>query len=115
MINLSLIESSIFFFQSKLDIYCLVFSPSDQASLGLKKDKKNTKDVDVSNAPCCPTPTVLSPKNIPVAMAVRVIMSSPSPIGFLAAVASTVDPSSSVVVLIFFSDDHAYSFYCVFF
>ena len=54
-------------------------------------------------------PTALIQKNIMVAMAVTVVMSSPSPIGFLATVASTVDPSSSIVFYCF-SANHAYSF-----
>ena len=57
-----------------------VFLSLDQGSLGLKNDIKYTKDVDVSNAPCCSTPNVLSPKHIPVAMAATVLMSHQSPI-----------------------------------
>ena len=37
--------------------------------------------------------TALRPKNIPAVVAATVVMSGPSPIGFLGAVVSTVDPS----------------------
>ena len=40
-------------------------------------------------------PTSLRPKNITATVAVTVVMINPSPVGFLAAVASTVDPSSA--------------------
>ena len=109
MINPSLIESSTFFFQSKLLIYCIrFFLSSDQASIDLKKDKKYTKDVDVSNAPCCPTPTVHSPKNILVSMAATVLMSDQPPIGLLAVASAAIMGTSSLIGL--FSDNHSYSF-----
>ena len=41
-----------------------------------------TNVVDASNAPSCPTPTALSLKNIPAAVAATMVMSSPSPVDF---------------------------------
>ena len=38
-------------------------------------------------------PTALRPKNIPAVVVATVVMSGPSPIAFLAAVASKMDPS----------------------
>ena len=55
-----------------------VFLSSD---LKKGKDIKYTNDVDVSNAPCCPRPTVLNPKNISAAVAATVVMSNPSTMG----------------------------------
>ena len=98
MINPSLIESSIFFFQSKLAIYYIgfFFQSSDQKISG--KNIKDTNDADVNNAPCCPTPNTLRPKNITAAVEVTVLISNPSPevIGSLLAVAATVASSSSM-------------------
>ena len=86
IIKPSLIECSMFFFPIKVThlLYRVFYHKVD--SLDLKKDKNYTKDVDVSNASCCPTPTVINPKNIPLDMATTVLVSDQSPIGFLAAV-----------------------------
>ena len=89
MINPSLIESSTFFFSIKAThLFYKVFLSSDQ-----RKDSKYTNDVDVNNALSCLMPTTLRPKNITAVVAAMVAMSGPSPIGFLAAAAPTVDPS----------------------
>ena len=90
MISPSLIESSIFFFQSKLLIYCKVFLSSDQKIAG--KNIKDTNDVDVNNAPYCRTLNALRSKNITAAVEVAVVVSSPSPnvMGSLPSVAATV-------------------------
>ena len=92
-----------FFFQSILVIYCI-----GSLIIGLKnyhsgKDSKYTNDINVKNALCCPTPTALRPKNIPAVVAATVVMSSPSPIRFLTAVASTVamTPSSIAFSYVF--------------
>ena len=65
------------------------------------KDINHANNVDVNNALPCLMPTSLRPKNVTVVVAATVIMISPSPIGFLAAVASTVVPSSIVFLLLF--------------
>ena len=107
MVNPCLIEYSIFFFQSKLLIYCIRISLSlDQKIAG--KNIKDTNDVDTKNAPYCPTPNVLRPKNITPAVEVTVVMSSPSPkvmISLLAVVVD-MDGSSSMFSLLI---------YCIFF
>ena len=78
MISPTLIGSSIFFFQSKLLIYCIrFFLSSDQKIAG--KNIKDTNDVDVDNEPCCPTPSALGPKNSAAAVEVTVAISNLSP------------------------------------
>ena len=93
MINPSLRESS----KTTHLLYKVFLSP-DQKIAG--KNIKDTNDVDVNNASCCPMPNALRPKNIAVAVEVTVVMSSPSPkvMGSLSAVAATVvmDGSSSM-------------------
>ena len=100
MISLSLIESSMFFFQSKLVIYCIRFFiiRSKNYLFHAGKNIKYTNHVDVNNAPCCPTPTALRPKNITAAVAATVVMSSTSPIGYLASASAMVvmDTSSPI-------------------
>ena len=87
IIKPSLIECSMFFFSNQsYSLYYIGFFYHKVDSLDLIKEKNYTKDVDVSNAPCCPTPTVISPKNIPLDMVTTVLMSDQSPIGFLVAV-----------------------------
>ena len=96
MISSSLREPSMFFFSIKTShLLYKVFLSSDQKIAG--KNIKDTNYVDVNNAPCCPTPNVLRPKNITAAMEVTVVMSSPSPkvIGSLSAAAVVMDASSS--------------------
>ena len=90
MINPSLMESSMFFFQSKLLIYCIRFFIVRSKNYHVGKNIKYTNDVDVNNAPCCLTPTALRPKHITAAVVVIVVMSSLSPLGSLVAVATTV-------------------------
>ena len=73
------------------------FLSSDQKIAG--KNIKDTNDVDVNNALCCPMPNALRPKNITTAVEVMVVMSSPSlkAMGSSSAVVATVvmDASSS--------------------
>ena len=71
-----------------------VFLSSYQEIAG--KNIRDTNDVDVNNAPCCPMPNSLRPKNITAVVEVTVVMSSPSPkvIGSLLAVAATMVSSS---------------------
>ena len=95
MISLSLIESSIYFFPIKTShLLYKVFLSSDQKIAG--KNIKNTNDVDVNSAPCCPTPNALRPKNVTAASEVTAFMSSPSPkvMGSLSAVVATLVSSS---------------------
>ena len=61
----------------------LLYKVSSSSDLNTDNEIKYTNNVDVSNAPCCPMPTALSPKNISAAVVATVIMTSPSPIGFL--------------------------------
>ena len=74
-----------------------IFLSSDQKTYlsHTGKDSNHTNDVDVSNASCCPTPTVLRPKNIPA------VINNPPLTGFSATVAATVGPSSSIDFLMF--------------
>ena len=60
MISPSLIESSMFFLQSKLLVYC-IGSSSDLRSYYIGKDSKHATAVDIINVFGCPTPTALSP------------------------------------------------------
>ena len=59
MISPPLIESSLFFFQSKLLIYCIE-SSSDLKSYYIERGSKHATAVNISNAFDCPTPTALS-------------------------------------------------------
>ena len=92
MINPSLIESSMFFVPIKAThlLHKVSYHNSDTG-----KDINHANDVGVNDALPCLTPTSLTPNNITAAMVATVVMISPSPIGFLAAVASTIDPSST--------------------
>ena len=92
IINLSLKESSIVFFQLKLLIYSvrLFIIRSENYLFHTDKDSNHSNDVDVSNALCCPTPIVVRLKNIQtVAVATVVMYSISSPIGFPAAAAAS--------------------------
>ena len=60
----------------------LLYKVSSSSDLNTDNEIKYTNNVDVSNAPCCPMASALSPKNISAAVAATVIMTSPSPIGF---------------------------------
>ena len=77
MISPSLIVFHIFFPIKTTHLLYKVFLPTDQKIAG--KNIKDTNDIDVNNAPCCPMPNALRPKNITAAMEVTVVMSSPSP------------------------------------
>ena len=104
IINPSLIESSMFFFKSKLLIYYIRFlyhQIKKNYIFQIGKDINHANDVDVNNALCCPTPAAFIAKNIPTVVEATVFMSSSSPIGFLEVVVSTVDPSS-ISFLMFF-------------
>ena len=86
-----------FFLQLKLLIcYIRFFLSSDQKFSG--KNIKDTNYVDVNNAPCCPTPNDLRPKNITAALEVTVVISNPSPkeTDSLSTVVVVMDASSSM-------------------
>ena len=69
-----------FSFQSKILIYHISHTV---------KDINHTNDLDVNNALPCLIPTSLRLKHIIAVVAAKVVMISPSPIDFLAAIAST--------------------------
>ena len=87
MISPSLRESSMFFL--KLAIYCTGFLII-RSFFHTGKDINHSNDVDINNAHCYPRSNVLRPKNIPVSVAATVVMSTPSPVGFLVAAAPWV-------------------------
>ena len=105
MINPSLIEPSMFFFSIKaIHLLYKVFLSSDQKKnyiFHIGKDIKHAIDVDFNNGLPCPTPAALIAQNISTVVEATVVISSPSPIGFLVAVASTVE-QSSIHFLMFF-------------
>ena len=89
MISPSLIESSMFFLQWKLLVYSIRFFIIRLRNYlsHTGKDNNHTNDADVSNASCCPTTIAFRLKNILTVVVATVVMdSSPSPIGFSAAV-----------------------------
>ena len=99
----SLIESWTFFSNQSYLFYCIGFLiiRSKNYLFHAGKFIKYTDDIDVNNALCCPTHTALRPKNILVAVAATVVMSSPSPIGFSTTDAAMVGPSPIAFVNIF--------------
>ena len=89
MISPSLKESSMFFLQLKLLIYCIRFFII--RSKNHWQEHKDTNDVDVNNAPCCPAPNALRIKKSTAAAEVKVVINnlSAKEIGSLSAVAAS--------------------------